>query len=958
MADITVKAPSGELYDVAPSALTDDLKSQGYTVATPQEVATYDAQKRAEESPLTESLKTAGAAAARSASFGLSDLALTQSGLVAKEDLKALKEANPASDIGGEVAGLFVPGSLLGKGAKVASTLAEKAAANYLTKTGYGLAERAFAKKVLTSVAKEATEGAVYGLQQGITETQLGDPENVGETLAANIGLGMLFGGGVGVAGPIIGKGFEKVSTGLSNVSSKKVMSKVFGVSEDTLDKMIKIRAKGEEVPVMSDLVISYKDKLQSLQDDVLNSKVSLAEAKSKLKEVEDNAWRKYSLDKENAKLSRDEFKKQFNEESQAFIGESKGKLIDAGKAVFKDIADLEEQAVKKSQTITAGLDGQKVKTQSIYDNLVKLETEYNNMGTESGVAAAKSIRNTIEQNPWLQNLNEIGAKRVKKLIVNLDKEINWKDFALADVEKVKNLAKKDIRYALDSELKSQLPDYANAMLPVKEDFQLIQELKGFNTEAKAIRKVFGLDSAVKQELDRPLLDKLANRMGGNKQYLKDVDDFVQRKALTKELPSAKALETAEAEYKALGSKAKEFEIEDAIKATPEAQAVGKFQEQLAVSEAAKKELVGLTPNNIEGVFKRAAKGDAVALEQVKVIENAFNSPLLADSLQKIGTVEAFEKALTNSSFRQLLWSFFGATIGATLGLGGGIAGFVAGRAVGEVSPMLAKQALDKYIDFQSNKFNKLALVNKVAEENSNKLKDGIKSFMQNGAEKTKKGLVYGMIDLANGETSLDTKDTYKKNVTSLQNAGSNPEMLIDRVSDKMGLLNQIAPNVSQVTQQTLFKGLNFLLSKIPPTETATMFNQGFRFPSDLDMAEFNRYARAVNNPLTIIEDLKHGQLTSEAVEVLQNVYPSLYSQIRDQVVDLVHENPNMSYQDRLQISTLLGVPVDDYTDGRFLLEMQNNYKVENEQEKNNELNKINTKPTQKMSDVQRLSTK
>lgn len=960
MANITIKAPSGELYDVDSSKLTEDLKQQGYSQASSQEVSNYDATKRSEENPLTESIKTAGAAAARTATFGLSDIALTKTGLASKEELNALKEVNPASDVTGEIAGFFVPGSLVSKGAKIAGTVAEQAAAKYLTRTGFGLAERGFAKKVLQTAAKEAAEGAVIGLQQGITETQLGDPQNVGETLAANVGLGMLFGGGLGVASPIIGKGFEKVSTSISNISGKKIVSKVFGVSEDTLDKMVALRSSKEELPQMSDLVINYKDKLQSLQDDILNNKTSLTEAKGKLKEVEDKAWRDYTLNKEQAKLSRDEFKKQFNEESTAFIGESKSKLIDAGKSVYEDVSNLEQEAVKKSQSIQSGLDGQKVKTQPIYDTLTKLETEYSNMGTESGLAAAKSISNTLEQNPWLKNLPDIGAKRVKKLIINLDKEINWKDFALADVEKVRNLAKKDMRYALDSELKTQIPTYANAMLPVKEDFQLIQELKGFNSASKSIKRIFGIDNTVKQELDRPLLEKLSNRMGGNKSYLKDVDDFVQRKSLVKELPSAKSLESAEAEFKGLSSKAKEFEIEDALKATPESQAVNTFQEKLNISEAAKQELVGLTPNNIETLFKRASKGDKVALEQVKVVENAFNSPLLADSLEKIGTVEAFEKALTNSSFRQLLWSFFGATIGATIGLTGGIAGFVAGRAVSEVSPAVAKNLLDKYIDFQSSKFNKLSLINKVAEEHSNKLNEGIKSFMLNGADKVKKGLVYGMVDLTNGINSPDSKSTYQKNITSLQNAGSDPDALINNMSEKMSSLNSIAPNISQVTQQTLFRGLEFLLSKIPPTDTGTMFNQNFRFPSDLDMAEFNRYARAVQNPLSIIEDLHHGQLTSEAVEVLQNVYPSLYEQIKEQVVNLVHENPNMLYKDRLQVSTLLGVAVDDYTDGKFLLEMQNNWKLENQQEsqKGGDLNKINTKPLSKMSDVQRLSTK
>jgi len=96
-----------------PANQLGDAQKQGYRFASPEEVKDYfDAEKYG--SGVVNPLAAAAAGAARGLSFGLSDVALTQSGLVEPETLKGLEKCGPAGGVAGEVGAIagtmLVPG--------------------------------------------------------------------------------------------------------------------------------------------------------------------------------------------------------------------------------------------------------------------------------------------------------------------------------------------------------------------------------------------------------------------------------------------------------------------------------------------------------------------------------------------------------------------------------------------------------------------------------------------------------------------------------------------------------------------------------------------------------------------------------------------------------------------------------------------------------------------------------
>lgn len=82
--------------------------------------------------------------------------------------------------------------------------------------------------------------------------------------------------------------------------------------------------------------------------------------------------------------------------------------------------------------------------------------------------------------------------------------------------------------------------------------------------------------------------------------------------------------------------------------------------------------------------------------------------------------------------------------------------------------------------------------------------------------------------------------------------------------------------------------------------------------PSAEEMARFLRIARAVDDPLTVLADLRDGDLTPEAVEAVRNVHPRLYEEIRNAVVrELAASGSSIPYDRRVTLGVLFSAPTD-----------------------------------------------
>lgn len=131
------------------------------------------------------------------------------------------------------------------------------------------------------------------------------------------------------------------------------------------------------------------------------------------------------------------------------------------------------------------------------------------------------------------------------------------------------------------------------------------------------------------------------------------------------------------------------------------------------------------------------------------------------------------------------------------------------------------------------------------------------------------------------------------------------------RVKAAIGLM---APgDIARATAQTAIRGSEYLMRKLP-TDTATGKTLQPKFddvtPSEETMTSWLRAAAVVDNPMTVFDSLRRGDLTTDEVDALRNVYPEMYAELQAAVMSEVAtlDRP-LPYDRALQLGLLIGVP-------------------------------------------------
>lgn len=128
--------------------------------------------------------------------------------------------------------------------------------------------------------------------------------------------------------------------------------------------------------------------------------------------------------------------------------------------------------------------------------------------------------------------------------------------------------------------------------------------------------------------------------------------------------------------------------------------------------------------------------------------------------------------------------------------------------------------------------------------------------------------------------------------------------------------LVRTAPAMGLKVSQLQGRAIDFLQSKLPPQAVKVPLSAApVRGVPDMAKAGFLRSLRAVQRPISQVEDLAKGKLSKEGVEALKAVYPETYQDLKTKVLDRVQElaanGEDVPYAQRLQIGRLFGVAVD-----------------------------------------------
>jgi hypothetical protein len=173
-------------------------------------------------------------------------------------------------------------------------------------------------------------------------------------------------------------------------------------------------------------------------------------------------------------------------------------------------------------------------------------------------------------------------------------------------------------------------------------------------------------------------------------------------------------------------------------------------------------------------------------------------------------------------------------------------------------------------------------------------------------------------------------RDGFAKASTKLGKLAADPAGTSAKLAEGVQSLAPHAPELANAVVETQLRSIAFLNEKAPRNpdmgKTLNPFIQAWE-PSDGELAQFERYAAAVQDPIGVLDELESGSVSSEAVEALKAVYPALYEDVRTQLLERVSEIETVvPYRDRIQLSIMFGVDLDPSMDNAFANAVQNSY--------------------------------
>lgn len=143
------------------------------------------------------------------------------------------------------------------------------------------------------------------------------------------------------------------------------------------------------------------------------------------------------------------------------------------------------------------------------------------------------------------------------------------------------------------------------------------------------------------------------------------------------------------------------------------------------------------------------------------------------------------------------------------------------------------------------------------------------------------------------------------------------PEAFEAAVAQQLGPLPALLPGAGGVAIETLGRAVQHLSSVAPkppggPLAAVPALRQPW-IANSLDVERFEQALAAIQDPASVVEALAAGQVSPASVQAVQAVYPELLEDFRAKVLDaLVARQEPLDYGQRIQLSLLLGQPLDE----------------------------------------------
>ena len=910
---VNVVNPDGALVSLKSEDIPEALQS-GYRLPQQADVHEYNNETKYGEGAAN-SAEAFAAGAARGPSLGLSDVALTKSGLVSPETLDQLQQRHPiSSNVGEYGAILAAPEAGLLKGVGILGRATEEAAAPIAARIATSMANpetSPIVAKILKSVSPtaaktlgSAVEGSVYGLGNQVSESALGDSDFNAENIMHNVGYGALFGGGLGATLGIAGKALEKdiIDAGARDaITENAALHPSAPVSAPTsLEEIQKAVERGQK---------------EGLGDE-LPAKSRLLETNDLL--AGDSQYPAHQIQVESLTdpLTRDKYKTALeNPESK------EGQLLRSYEAVQKDegandllpkyVSQIAPEGYKPTSDAVEGgnrvIDSFTKQYKDEQASLKPLFKQFDDMAVTAN-ADPLSILHTIdaaipEASGFIQREPELGytiRKYEKTMPFSKDTHMAIQDLltalnnpegvTVADLRNLRESMRDNVNFLTAPRVSREISNLRSGIMDIMQkevDKANPEVVEGLNhplgqPSVRDLFKRYAINeenrSTLEQLLGGSISDKAAtlkeikpeevlNRIFGNTVYVKAAkeilgDDFSK---LASDYLSQQIDRVTDRTKNGFSSnkfatflKQKGPELEEGLSQHPT---------ELAKIRALtdKMRILPDSPSvNPSGTAKTSL------LQKIQGLGSFLAHPTSVPGRLMSALGEHFEAANTRSEFDRIL-------------KGKGTAG-------------TPEQLANK-----SRMYGAYSKIERMTQAVTGKIDRGMKGLFEK-AEDVKGLTAQKLIP------EEKRQDKYEKIQAHLKDMVANPDKFATSLQQNTQHLNDVAPNINSSLNMAMVRATQFLQSKLPAQNPSSPLTEPYK-PSISELSKFNRYYDIVENPLDVLKQLKTGVLTTETLETLQTVYPKLLQQMQQNLRSQLNEKTvaKMPYQSKIMASAFLG---------------------------------------------------
>lgn len=176
-----------------------------------------------------------------------------------------------------------------------------------------------------------------------------------------------------------------------------------------------------------------------------------------------------------------------------------------------------------------------------------------------------------------------------------------------------------------------------------------------------------------------------------------------------------------------------------------------------------------------------------------------------------------------------------------------------------------------------------------------------------------------------------DRKEQLKEINKKASEFNQNPAMAAEHMAQ---VADGLQPTIADAVTAKNMLIAQYIGETIPkPKSLPSPFNRYEWEPTDRELAQFERRIHAINDPMSVIDDMESGTVTREAIDAVKNVYPKLFELIQNKVVEAMEDNKDpVPYSARIKLSLLMDEPFDPSLEPKAIARYQKNYTTEPEQ--------------------------